>query len=150
MLPSPHLSQLSRQGFLALPDHISLGLVQDLQQIHLLSVLVGQDLGGLVSDLLAFSQHARRMHQVVATGLPEEIQQQAVILSWVQPEPAAYHLHVQAPDLGWSEDDNAVYTRTIPALSQEHRIAQDLVLASCEVGQDLRPVRALAVDFGSA
>ena len=94
MFASPHLSQLSRQGLLALPDHIGLGLIQDLQQIHLLSILVSQDLGSLVGNLLALGQHARRMHQVVSAGLPEEIQKQAVILSWVQPEPTAYHLHV--------------------------------------------------------
>ena len=37
---------------------------------------------------------------------------------------APHHLTIQAPHLGWSENHNTIHRRAIPALCQEHRIAQ--------------------------
>lgn len=69
------------------------------------------------------------MAQIVAVSVPQEVQQQKVVLSCLGTEPGttAYHLAVQAPHLCRTEYHNAVHRGTIPSFCQQHRIAEHIV-----------------------
>ena len=83
----------------------------------------------------------------MALRMPQEIQQEKVVLSGEQPGPAPYHLTVQAADLCGPEHHLTVHGRAVPPFRQQHGIAQDVVPAGLKVSQDLRPVPALPVDL---
>ena len=87
------------------------------------------------------------MAKFVALGVPQKVQQKQMIFSWAEPGTASYHLTVQAPDFGGPQDYNAIHRRAIPALREQHGVAQDVVLSICKVLQDLRSIPALAVGF---
>ena len=71
----------------------------------------------------------RRSAKLVPLGVPQEIQQQQIGLAREQARAAAYHLAVQAAYLGRAQHHNAVDARAVPALGEQHTVAQHVVLA---------------------
>ena len=58
---------------------------------------------------------------------------------------APHHLTIQAPHLGWSENHNTIHRRAIPALCQEHRIAQHVILPGIKIFQNFSSVLAVSI-----
>ena len=89
----------------------------------------------------------RRSAKLVPLGVPQEIQQQQVGLAGKQARAAAYHLAVQAAYFSRAQHHNAVDARAVPALGEQHTVAQHVVLAAVECRKDFRAVGRFAVHF---
>ena len=82
-------------------------------------------------------------------GHPQKVEQQQVGLARGKAGAAPHHLAVQAAHLGGPQHHHAVHGGAVPALGEQHGVAQHIVFAGVEVGQHLPAVVALAVDLGS-
>ena len=83
-------------------------------------------------------------------GHPQKVEEQQVGLARGEPGAASHHLAVQAAHLGGPQHHHAVHGRAVPALGEQHGVAQHVVLPGIKVGQNLAAVGALAVDLGGA
>ena len=79
---------------------------------------------------------------------PEEIQQDQFCFSGVQTHATPDHLLIQAAHLRRAENDNAVHCRAIPALREQHAVAQNGVSALFKIPEDIGAIRAVSVDLG--
>ena len=83
----------------------------------------------------------------MAVGHPQKIQKQQVLLARRKPGAAPHHLAVEAAHLGGPQHHHAVHAGAVPALGEQHGVAQHVVLSGVEVGEDFFAVGALAVDL---
>ena len=143
------LGQLLCKGFFPLGHHVLAGLYGGLLDV-LRAAALGKGLGHLPGHGAVLADQVRRAAQLVPVGHPQEIQQQQVGLAGGEPGAAPHHLAVQAAHLGGPQHHHAVHGRAVPALGQQHGIAEHVVLAGAEVGQHFFAVGTLAVDLRRA
>ena len=143
----PLFFQLPGKGFFPLGDDVLPGLLRGFRDVFGAAGL-RQILGHLPRHGAVFADQIGRAAELVPVGHPEEIEQQQVAFARGKPGAAADHLAVQAADFGGAEDHHAIDGRTIPALGEQHRVAEDVVFSGVEIGQYLLSVVALAVDLG--
>ena len=70
-----------------------------------------------------------------------------MVFTLAEPCSAPDHLTVQRSDLRRSEHDHAVNGRAVPALGEQHGIAEHIVLAFIKVGENFCAVIGIAVDL---
>ncbi|CDF04911.1 unknown [Megasphaera elsdenii CAG:570] len=142
-----HGCQLFGQGGFAIGDDVFCRfLFQDFQVCRLAGLV--ELFRHLLGHVFRFGDEAGRAAQLMLFRVPEEVEEQHFFLAWEEPRAASDHLTVQAAALRSPQDDDAVYRWAVPAFRQQHRITEDVVFTGIEVGQDLRPVFAVAIDFG--
>ena len=109
---------------------------------------LGQIFGHLAGRGAVLTDQISRAAQLVLVGHPQKIQQKQIALARGKPGAAPYHLAVQAAHLGGPQHHHAVHAGAVPALCEQHGVAQNVVLPGIKVGQNLAAVGALAVDLG--
>nr|DAE44311.1 MAG TPA: hypothetical protein [Caudoviricetes sp.] len=119
-----------------------------------LDVLRSPGLGQILRHPLrhntVFADEIGRAAQLVPVGHPQKIEKQQVGFAFAQASAASDHLAVQAADFCGTQDNHAIHRRAVPALSEQHGVAEDIVFSGGEIVQHLAPVGALAVDLRSA
>ena len=65
----------------------------------------------------------------------------------MEPGAPPHHLAVKASHFRRPEDHHAVHTGAVPALGEEHGVAEHVIFTVLEVPQNLRPVLTVAVDL---
>ena len=129
-LAPPHFRELLCQGFLPLGDNIRTGLFSSLLDILRTSGL-RQILRHFPGNFPVFADDVRGAAQLMAFREPQKIKQKQILFARLrrQARAAPNHLAVQAAHFGGAQHYDAVYTGTIPALGQQHAVAQDIVFA---------------------
>lgn len=85
------------------------------------------------------------MAQLQVLRVPEEIEQQQLLFSGVQPCAAPHHLTVQRAYLRRPQHRDAVHLWTIPSFRQQHAVAQYVVSSMGKVVQHLRTICAFPI-----
>ena len=70
-----------------------------------------------------------------------------MIFPLCQPCATSHHLAVQGTNLCGAQHHHTIYIRTVPALCEQHAVAQHVVLAVSEILQNLFPVFGFTVDL---
>ena len=139
--------QLFCKCFFPLGHHVLAGLHGCFLDVLRASGL-GQIFGHLPGHGAVLTNQISRAAQLVFVGHPQKIQQKQIALARGEPGAAPYHLAVQAAYLGGPQHHHAVNRRAVPALGEQHGVAQHVVFACIEIRQHFLAVGALAVDLG--
>ena len=140
---------LDRGGkrFFALGQNISCGTLLGFHEI-VFAVLSDKPVY-LQSSLFVLRNKTARLAKIMLRSHPEEVEQKKVVLSRPDPCAPSHHLRVKGSDLCRPQYHNAVDLGTVPAFSQKHCIAENVVFPVSEVIEDLPPVFGFSVYFGS-
>ena len=139
--------QLLCKGFLPLGHHVLAGLGGGFLDV-LRAAALGQIFGHLPGHGAVLTNQISRAAQLVLVGHPQKVEEQQIALARGEPGAAPYHLAVQAAYLGGPQHHHAVNRRAVPALGEQHGVAQHVVFACIEIRQHFLAVGALAVDLG--
>ena len=133
-LPASVLRELSGEGFETI-GAIKLGIFE---QVALTA--------HPACFLLIGSNEAGRLDKVVLLRLPEEVQDQKVVLAGEDSGATANLLGKQAANPGWAQRDYAVDTRFVEAFAPKHGVADKSSLAASKALQHASTIPACAVD----
>ena len=141
--------QLLGKRLFALSHHILAGLCGGVLNI-LRPAALGQIVGHLPGHSTVLTDKVGGAAQLVLVSHPEEIEEQQVFLARGEAGAAPHHLAVEAAHLRGPQHDDAVHRGAVPALGEEHGVAEHVVLVGFEIRKHLSAVGALAVDLGGA
>ena len=120
--------ELFGKRFFALGHHVLAGLLLGLFNIH--GTGCGLNiLRHFPCDFFVLTDEVCRVAEFMPLRVPQKVQKEQVVFSAKQPGTTSHHLAVEAAHLGRPQHYDAVYTGTIPALGQQHAVAQDIVFA---------------------
>jgi len=140
-------SQLLCKGFLSLGHHVLAGLGGGFLDV-LRTAGPGKVFGHLTGHGPVLAHKVCRAAELMLVGHPQKVEEQQVGLALGQTCAASHHLAVQAAHFGGPQHHHTVHAGAVPALGEQHGIAEHVVLPGIEVGQHFLAVGALAVDLG--
>ena len=145
-LTTAHFGQLLCQGLLPLGHNVLAGLFLGLLNVNRASGCLDV-LGHLPGNLVRFTNQVGGVAQLMALGMPQEVQEQQVFFAGKQAGTTPHHLAIQAPYLCGPQHYHTIHAGAVPALGQQHGVTQDVILPLVKGFEDFRPVLAVAVDL---